>query len=243
MPSLPKLLVLASLALLGACQLLPPGGQAPASYERHAWEHHQPGCTGKSCPFVNVDTLHFPSEPALNQLIERRLLAMTCFEPDTSVPSSFPAYERDYFRAAQPDENTYLQAKILEQHNGRIVIELSSYLSTGGAHGMPGRGFINYDRQQKRELGLKELLLPGQEASFWKLAAQAHQRWLKEKGHSSDPEFLEFWKFERTRNIALLKDRILLKYDVYSIAPYASGHPELSISKQQLNGILKPDYL
>ncbi len=243
MPSLPKLLLIASVTLLGACQLLPQRSAPPASYQRHAWEHHQPGCTGKGCPFVNVDTLYFPGEPALNHLIEQRLLEMTRFEPDAPLPNSFPDYEREYFRAAQPEEYSYVQAKVVEQHGGRIIIELSSYLYTGGAHGMPGRGFINYDRQQKRELELKELLLPGQEASFWKLAAQAHQQWLKEQGHSSDPEFLEFWKFERTRNIALLKDRVLLKYDVYSIAPYSSGHPQLSIPKQQLDGILKPEYL
>ena len=64
-----------------------------------------------------------------------------------------------------------------------------------------------------------------------------------EKGHANDKEFVAFWQFQPTRNIALLRDRVLLKYDVYSIAPYASGHPELSIPKEQLRGILKPQYL
>ena len=40
-----------------------------------------------------------------------------------------------------------------------------------------------------------------------------------------------------------LKDSVLLKYDVYSIAPYSSGHPELSIPHDQLEGIVSPEYL
>ena len=240
---LPKLLLLATFALLGACQQLPVGSWQPAAYERLTWEHRQPGCKGRSCPFVNVDTLKFKDEPVLNRLIERRLLEMTRIDPDAPLPASFPAYERDYLSAAQPEENSYLQAQVREQQGNLVIVELSSYLSTGGAHGMPGRGFINFDRQRDRELRLKDLLLPGREDAFWALAEQAHQSWLKAKGHSRNAEFVEFWQFQKTRNVALLKDRLLLKYDVYSIAPYASGHPELSISKQQLKGILKAEYL
>ena len=119
--------------------------------------------------------------------------------------------------------------------------ELSSYLYTGGAHGRPGRGFINYDREQDRELELADVLLPGKEGAFWRAAAQAHQHWLLANEH--DAEFSRQWPFQRTANVALLRDKVLLKYDVYSIAPYSSGHPELEIPYSELSGILKPVYL
>lgn len=236
-----KRLLLVSFTLLSACQLLPFGDQA--SHERQAWEQRPSGCQGEACPLVNIDTLHFPDEPVLNRLIERRLLEMTRLHASDPLPASLQDYQRSYLRSAEPEQTSYLQAQVREQHGGLIVIELSSYQYTGGAHGLPGRGFIIYERRGDRELQLADLLLPGQEPAFWALAAEAHQRWLVEKGHAQDKEFIAFWQFQPTRNIALLSDRVLLKYDVYSIAPYASGHPELSIPKETLRGILKPKYL
>jgi len=236
-----KPLLLASFTLLTACQLLPGGG--PAEYQRQAWEQRQPGCQGEACSLVNVDTLHFPGEPVLDRLIERRLLEMTRLHADDPLPDSLRGYARQFLREAEPEHTSYLQAQVREQHGGLIVIELSSYLYAGGAHGLPGRGFIIYERSGDRELQLADLLLPGQEEAFWQLAAEAHQRWLVEKGHAEDKEFVAFWQFQPTRNIALLSDQVLLKYDVYSIAPYASGHPELVIPKDALRGVLKPKYL
>ena len=236
-----KRLLLASFTLLSACQLLPFGDQA--SYERQAWEQRPAGCQGEACPLVNIDTLHFPDEPVLNRLIERRLLEMTRLHAGDPLPASLRAYQHSYLRSAEPEQTSYLQAQVREQHGGLIIIELSSYQYTGGAHGMPGRGFINYDREQDRELRLKDVLVPGQEGNFWRAARQAHQRWLVENEHDQDAEFIEFWPFQQTAHIALLKDSVLLKYDVYSIAPYSSGHPELSIPHDQLEGIVRPEYL
>ncbi|MBW8454414.1 MAG: RsiV family protein, partial [Pseudomonas sp.] len=65
------------------------------------------------------------------------------------------------------------------------------------------------------------------------------QRWLVENEHDQDAEFVEFWPLQQTPHIAILKDQVLLKYDVYSIAPYSCGHPLLLIPHEQLKGILK----
>lgn len=46
----------------------------------------------------------------------------------------------------------------------------------------------------------------------------------------------------RCPHVALLKDNVVLKYDVYSIAPYSEGHVELKIPYSRLNGILKPQW-
>ncbi|WP_164248054.1 DUF4163 domain-containing protein, partial [Stenotrophomonas maltophilia] len=75
-----------------------------------------------------------------------------------------------FLDSAEPGWSSYLQAKVREQHDGLVIIELSSYLFTGGAHGMPGRGFINYDRRQHKVLSLQDMLVPGQEEAFWKQA-------------------------------------------------------------------------
>jgi hypothetical protein len=247
MNSLPfaKCLSLAGLALLlAACQTFTsPPKDKPLEAQRIAWEHRRDGCQADDCALINVDTLRFIEEPALSELIESRLLAMTDDSPDRAPAATLQDYEKEFLTRAGVRWATYLQAKIIDQHDQLTVIELSSYLETGGAHGMPGRGFINYDRQQDRALTLQDVLLPGQEDAFWRLAAQAHKHWLVQNGFAQDAGFVANWPFQRTDNVALKKDEVLLKYPVYSIAPYSAGHPELHLPYAQLQGILQPQYL
>ncbi|AHL77043.1 hypothetical protein CH92_18950 [Stutzerimonas stutzeri] len=227
--------------LLSACQHF--GGERPVEVRQIVSEQRPAGCAehDDGCPLVNIDTQLFADEPALNALIDQRLRKMTVNSPDAKVPATLEGYQRDFLADAERGWSSYLQAKLRDQHDALLVIELSSYLYTGGAHGMPGRGFINYDREQDRELELTDVLLPGKEGAFWRAAAQAHQRWLVANQH--DAAFSRQWPFQRTANVALLRDKVLLKYDVYSIAPYSSGHPELEIPYQELAAILKPAYL
>jgi hypothetical protein len=235
-------IVLSSLAmLLGGCQHF--ASERPVEVRQTVTEQRPDGCKGENCPLVNIDSLTFADEPELNRLIDARLRRMTLNGPDDRLPESLQSYQQRFLSTAEPGWSSYLQAKLRDQHRNILVVELSSYLYVGGAHGMPGRGFINYDSKRDRELRLEDLLIPGQEGNFWRTARQAHQRWLVENEHDQDAAFLEFWPFQQTANVALLKDSVLLKYDVYSIAPYSSGHPELFIPHEQLKGILKPEYL
>lgn len=233
--------VLVTSLLLGACQntstLI-----NPAAYTRNTWEHQPKDCTGKQCPLFNADTLSYPDEAPLNAEMEQRLVQLGQFD-QWPTTSNLEALEQQFLSRASKGWENYLQAKEREQHDDFIIIELSSYLYTGGAHGMPGRGFINYQRSQKQVLSLNDLLLPGQEARFWAQAEKAHRFWLRAHDLDSDPEYMQNWPFKQTPHIALLKDKLILKYDVYSIAPYSSGHPELAIDYVQLKGVLKPEYL
>ncbi|MCQ4280224.1 RsiV family protein [Pseudomonas stutzeri] len=227
--------------LIGGCQHF--GGEPPVDVRQILSEQRPTSCPEQddSCPLVNIDTQLFENEPALNALIDQRMREMTVVSPDAQVPASLEGYQQTFLQDAEPGWSSYLQAKLREQHGPLLVVELSSYIHTGGAHGMPGRGFINYDREQYRELKLADVVLPGKEGAFWRVAAKAHQQWLRANEH--DAAFSRQWPFQQTANIALLRDKVLLKYDVYSIAPYSSGHPELEIAYRELSGILKPAYL
>ncbi|GGK10605.1 DUF3298 and DUF4163 domain-containing protein [Pseudomonas matsuisoli] len=241
---LAKLISTSTLALaLAACQsqtLLPKRG---AEYQSVKWEHQQPGCESADCPAVNVDTLRFLTERELNPIIEQRLLEFTRAQDDAPMVDSLQAYEDAFLQQAEPGWMSYLQAKVREQDDQIILIELSSYLFTGGAHGMPGRGFINYDVKAKRVLALDDMIIPGMENAFWEKARQAHQRWLKHEGLEENTEYLEMWPFQQTENVALGQKAVYLKYDVYAIAPYAAGHPELTIPYSELKGVLRPEFL
>ncbi|MBC9252319.1 DUF3298 domain-containing protein [Pseudomonas alcaligenes] len=233
--------LLISSLLLGACQSLQPGS-SPLPTDAQRWEHLAPGCTGSDCALVNIDLQLLREQPELNARIERELLGLTIELPGDPLPSSLASYEREFLASAKPGWSSYLQAKVLEQHDRLVVIELSSYRFTGGAHGIPGRAYLNFDRQTGRVLSLQDMLVPGEEEAFWQTVQLAHQAWLTANGHDQDAEYLRSWPFERTDNIALLRGAVLLKYDIDRIAPYSSGHPELKVPYPRLNGILKPYY-
>lgn len=237
-----SLIALACLPLLGACQFLGPQ-PAPPAVERIAWEDRAQGCQGERCSLVNVDTLRLADQPQLNALIERALLAMTVEEEGRALPGSLRDYGRLRLQRAPRGEETWLQAKLIDHHDDLLVIELSSYLYRGGAHGMPGRAFINYSTRLGRALQLADLLQPGQEAAFWQAASEAHQRWFRAQQIDDPEEFRRIWPFQPTDNIALLGDKVQLKYDVYALGPYVMGHPSLEIPYSRLRQILKAEYL
>ena len=228
---------------LGACQsMFQPSVQKPLAFTHDRSEQLKAGCSGLECPLVNIDTVHFADEPKLDVLIESRLLKMTVNSPDEKIAPSLNAYREQFLRTADSRYSSYLQAKVREQHDGLVIVELSSYLDTGGAHGMPGRGFINYSRQEQKEVTLQDMLVPGQEDAFWGAGKVAHNNWLISTRFGNDPEFVKNWPFQKTPHVALTENFVILKYDVYSIAPYSEGHVELKIPYARLKGILKPEW-
>ena len=102
--SLFKIASVAAIALtLGACQsLFQPSYRAPLETTRDASEQLKPGCTNQDCPLVNIDTLRFPAEPALDGIIEKRLLQMTRTAPDAPVAPTLAAYREQFLSSAGP---------------------------------------------------------------------------------------------------------------------------------------------
>ncbi|MBY8946440.1 DUF3298 domain-containing protein [Pseudomonas sp. SH10-3B] len=241
--SLLKIASVACIALtLGACQsLFQPSFRTPLEATRDASEQSKPGCAASDCPLVNIDTVHFAKEPKLDALIEQRLLEMTRTNAGDPLPSSLESYREQFLSTAAPRNSMYLQAKVREQHDGLVIIELSSYLDQGATHGEPGRAFINYSRQQQKALWLSDMLLPGKEEAFWKAAQVAHNSWLISTRLSLEPEFVKTYPFQKTPNVALTYGGVILKYPTSTIAPYALGHVELQIPYSRLEGILKPE--
>lgn len=230
--------------LLGACQsLFKPDLGEPLNSTRTAFEHTRNGCQGEQCPLFNLDTLDFADEPALNAAIAAQLLDLARSPTQEQRAASLESYEQNFLASAKPGWSSYLQAKVREQHDGLVIVELSSYLFSGGEYGQPGRAFINYDRRLHKVLTLQDVLLPGQEKAFWDTERLAHQAWIvQNKLLEQDPNFVKDWPFQTTPHFALTFGALTLKYDIDRIAPHAVGHPELKIPYPRLNGIVKPYY-
>jgi len=105
-----KIISMACLALiLGACQsLFQPNYRSPLTVQRDASELVKPGCTANDCPLVNIDTVHFPDEPKLDEIVQRTLLQLTRNDSDGPVPPSIKAYQEQFLATAPARNSSYL---------------------------------------------------------------------------------------------------------------------------------------
>ncbi len=123
-----------------------------------------------------------------------------------------------------------------------VVLNSSSYL--GGAHGSSSQRYYNFDLKKKKQVELNELLVPNQKAHLEKKAHEVFKTWvLESKLANSVEEYEQAWKFTLSDNFYLSKQGLVLQYGEYEIGPYVVGLPRLMIPYDQLQGILKKEYL
>lgn len=123
-----------------------------------------------------------------------------------------------------------------------VVLNSSSYL--GGAHGSSSQRYYNFDLKQQKQVELNDLLAPNQKVHLEKKAHEVFKTWvLESKLANSVEEYEQAWKFTLSDNFYLSKQGLILQYGEYEIGPYVVGLPRLTIPYDQLQGILKKEYL
>lgn len=241
--TLGRILLLSAGLSLAACQSHGPDEDHSELATSHlSWEHTAAGCSAQDCPLVNIELQRLSNQPQLDARIDATLLDMV-YKATGQRANTLQEHEQEFLASAKPGWVSYLQAKVLEQHAKIVVIELSSYHFIGGAQGIPGRRYLNVDRHSKQVLEPKDILVAGEETTFWQVAERAHRAWLVSQGHGEDTQFRQTWPFKQTQNIAFLRSAVMLKYDVGQIAPYADGHPQILIPYSELQGIVRPAYI
>lgn len=123
-----------------------------------------------------------------------------------------------------------------------VVLNSSSYL--GGAHGSSSQQYYNFDLEKKKLVKLNEVLAPNQLAALENQAHEAFKTWVIESKLANDvSEYEQAWKFKLSDNYYLSKQGLILQYGEYEIGPYVVGLPRLTIPYEQLQTILKKQYL
>lgn len=123
-----------------------------------------------------------------------------------------------------------------------VVLNSSSYL--GGAHGSSSQQYYNFDLEKKKLIKLHEVLAPNQLAALENQAHEAFKTWVIESKLANDvSEYEQAWKFKLSDNYYLSKQGLILQYGEYEIGPYVVGLPRLTIPYEQLQTILKKQYL
>lgn len=251
--------LLASLIALSGCASSPSGDISliPAQTDAisskdglfvqpQAWKHSKPGCKGE-CPSVSLNSLVFPGEPRLTELVDHALAMLTGQGGDGIPPYATVSEFEDYFwKTAAPRDEVMLSAKVRYRNLHLTAIELNSQqYFTGAAHGMTATQFLNWDNANRTVLGLEQVLVPGTREEYVRALARAHSAWVQALPEAQEDikAWERLWPFQPSDNFAFTDRGIAVKYDSYEIAPYSSGQPELLIPYSELQDILRPEYL
>jgi len=123
-----------------------------------------------------------------------------------------------------------------------VVLNSSSYL--GGAHGSSSQRYYNFDLEKKKQVELNDILAPNQKAALEKKAHEVFKTWVIESKLANNvEEYEQAWKFTLSDNFYLSSQGLILQYGEYEIGPYVVGLPRLTIPYDQLQTVLKKQYL
>jgi len=214
-----------------------------------------------NCPEIKVKYLK-ANQDWLNDIVNKRVNNIVINSKMSESPVSNATDDKaaklaiDDFAQSQmidlPDEvqwsyslivtPEYLGHVKLGQGEDLELFEISSYVFTGGAHGMPSREYLVFDPASKQQITLEDMLKPNQQARFNTLAYDAYQSWVQSMDEDVK-SYEQSWPFTLSHNITLTDKGVDIRYQPYAIGPYAYGMPVLTIAYDNLTGILKPRFL
>lgn len=206
----------------------------------------KPGCKGSECPVLNFKRLTFTGYDRFNGFLEQTLLSLALVETNRDQAfRDLTELEVYYFKTAKPRDEIALASSVKYMSDEVVVVQLDSFIFTGGAHGISTTQYLNWLPKTDRLLTLEAMLLPGKAPAFEEALKKQHALWLKKNPLAKeDPAgYNKMWPFEPSDNIALLENGLAVTYDPYRLAPYSFGKPTIYIPYRELRGILRPELL
>ena len=91
---------------------------------------------------------------------------------------------------------------------------------------------------------LDDIVLPKQKAALERAAYAVFKEWVIEaKLAENVSDYEQVWKFYLSDHFYLSQQGLILQYAESEIGAYVVGLPKLVIAYEDLDGILKPEYL
>ena len=252
--------LLASGLLMGAASLSANAGSLISSTEYLDYqlpEKIQKICTERdNCPDIEVKYLksnHSWIDNTVNARIDALVVnskpsesgARVVKTPD-DVKAALDEFVTSQFAEVPADSVFVYSLMVTPEYLGHVndfeLFEIHSYVFTGGAHGMPYSEYLTFDLNTKKQVTLDDMLIKGQKPRFEALAHKAYKTWVKTVADDVS-SYEKSWPFTLSDNVTLTDQGIDIRYQHYSIGPYAYGMPVLSIPYSQLQGVIKPQFL
>ena len=253
--------LLASGLLMGAASLSANAGSLISSTEYLDYqlpEKIQKMCTERdNCPEIEIKYLktnHGWIDKTVNARIDNLVVNS---KPTESAPIKTKSSQADVtaaindFATSQfqdmPEEVSWAYSLMvtpdyLGHVNNFELFEINSYVFTGGAHGMPYSEYLTFDLTTKKQVTLDDMLIKGKQPRFEALAHEAYKKWVKTVADDVN-SYEKSWPFMLSDNVTLTETGINIRYQHYSIGPYAYGMPVLSIPYSQLDKVIKPHFI
>jgi hypothetical protein len=206
----------------------------------------KPGCSGKQCPSIRLERLIFTEHERFSAFVEQLLLSMAQIESNQAKNFETLSQLSEYFWAtARPRDEILLRATLKRATPTVVVVQLDSYIYSGGAHGNSTTQYLNWLPRSDMVVNLQTMIPSDNMLAFEAALKRQHARWLQTNDLAkADPKaYDKMWPFKPSENAALLADGIAITYDPYEIGPYALGMPTLMIPYSELQGILRPELM
>ncbi|WP_111307815.1 DUF3298 and DUF4163 domain-containing protein [Confluentibacter sediminis] len=145
----------------------------------------------------------------------------------------FTAFKLDFPESPQPWE-AQIDGEIMHQSPEIISMSITSYINTGGVQGSLNISFLNYDTKTGQRI--KNIDLFKNIEGFKEIAKQYFENTLENKDNAFDVN-----GFELPENIGYIDEGVILLYNAYEIAPYASDIIEFTIPFEKVNAYLNFD--
>ena len=206
----------------------------------------KPDCKGSECPVIKVKRLSFSGRARFNAFLDQTMATMVQMDSNQAQTfKSFNEFAEYFWQVAKPRDEVVVEASVKRGDEDLVVIQLDSYIFTGGAHGLSTTQYINWLPQTDRLLSLETMLLPKKMPAFQNQLKKQYDEWLRQNREAiqNPTSYRKKWPFIQNDNAALLKEGVAITYDPYSIAPYSFGRPTLIVPYKDLKGILRPELL
>lgn len=206
----------------------------------------KPDCVGADCPSIKVRRINFIGRDRFNSFLDQTMASMA--EVDASNNAAFRSlaeFANYFWKISKPGYEVVLEASLRRSDEDLVVVQLDSYIFTGGAHGVSTTQYINWLPKTDKILSLESMLIPKKMPEFEQALKKQHTIWLKTNPQAQEnpAAYNKLWPFVATDNAALLPEGVAVTYDPYTIAPYSFGRPTLVVPYSDLKGILRPELL
>lgn len=202
------------------------------------------------CTFISLNFPQAKSDSEASEKINKRindfLIAVVDYEdsaksedPEDLVQKFIQNYKET--AADFPDYNlpweATIEGQVIHQENEIICIRFNTYMFTGGAHGYQSVNYMIFDESGK-ELEEKELFsndfIAMVEKDFRK-----RQDIPEGENINSTGMFFKDDQFHLPANIGITDKKLILQYNAYEIAPYASGSFTMEYPREKIDSFLK----
>jgi hypothetical protein len=168
----------------------------------------------------------------INTVIQNTIIsALHIGNPNTikkpTIEASITAFNNEFnvFKTAFPKTSQIWEAQIdgevVYQSQELICIAITAYTNTGGAHGNVTISFLNFDSETGQTLSNDRLF---NDIENFKRLAESYF-----KAETKDKILFDNKAFELPENMGFNPDGMVLLYNTYEIAPYATGIIEFVI--------------